>query len=191
MLLVIANEYDSNINNLHQVWHFLSITPTSYDCLTFIDELYQLTLTFSSVKQHLALCSEDFLLALGISHDDNIRFSYFKILAFLINNPQPDKIKCFAIESQIIDLTKDHFNHLINGENIRIDLEKEINQIIEELGGYVFFKMHRSPKDAYEKDEDPYLNFMKIQNVNQLKLLFKNSDRLRQDLNELSSNEKN
>ncbi|CAF4276055.1 unnamed protein product, partial [Adineta steineri] len=40
------------------------------------------------------------------------------------------------------------------------------------------------------EDEDPYLNFMKIQNVNQLKLLFKNSDRLRQDLNELSSNEK-
>ncbi|CAF1044175.1 unnamed protein product [Adineta steineri] len=39
------------------------------------------------------------------------------------------------------------------------------------------------------EDEDPYLTFMQIQNVNQLQLLFKNSDRLRQDLNELSSNE--
>ncbi|CAF1167831.1 unnamed protein product [Adineta steineri] len=221
----------ANINNLHQLWHFLSLNPTSYDCLTFIDELYQLTLTFSSVKQHLALHSEDFLLTLGISYDDNIRFGCFKILALLIDDAQPDskqtiarfnricyeclydfniyyeEIKYFTIESRIIDLTKDDVNHLINGEDIRIDLEKEINQTIEELGGYVFFKMHRSPKDAYEnlskeinnewiriwnltEDEDPDLNFMKIQNVNQLKLLFKNSDRLRQDLNEISSNEK-
>jgi len=38
--------------------------------------------------------------------------------------------------------------------------------------------------------EDPRLHFMKIQNLNQLKLLFKSSDRLRQDFNETSLNEK-
>ena len=41
-----------------------------------------------------------------------------------------------------------------------------------------------------KEDEDPRLHFMKIQNLNQLKLLFKSSDRLRQDFDETSSNEK-
>lgn len=36
-------------------------------------------------------------------------------------------------------------------------------------------------------DEDPRINFMKIQNINQMKLLFKTSVRLRQDLEEVSS----
>jgi hypothetical protein len=38
-----------------------------------------------------------------------------------------------------------------------------------------------------KSDEDTRLHFMKIENINQLKLLFKSSDRLRQDLNQISS----
>ena len=43
----------SNLNELHQLWIFLSLNPTSYDCQNFIEELYQLTSTTLSVKQHL------------------------------------------------------------------------------------------------------------------------------------------
>ncbi len=59
-------------------------------------------------------------------------------------------IQSFTIESRIIDLTKEDINQLINGKMIRQDLEEKIIEAIEELGGYVFSKMHRSPKDAYE-----------------------------------------
>ena len=61
-----------------------------------------------------------------------------------------ETIQSFTIESRMIDLTKEDINHLINGKIIRQDLEEKIIQAIEQLGGYVFFKMHRSPKDAYE-----------------------------------------
>jgi hypothetical protein len=61
-----------------------------------------------------------------------------------------EEIKSFTIESRIIDLTKEDIYDLINEEIIRKDLEEKIIQTIDELGGYVFFKMHRSPKDAYE-----------------------------------------
>jgi hypothetical protein len=43
----------SNVKNLHELWKFLSLNPTSYDCQSFIEELYQLTSTSLSVKQHL------------------------------------------------------------------------------------------------------------------------------------------
>lgn len=59
-------------------------------------------------------------------------------------------IQSFTIESRIIDLTKEDVDQLINGKMIRQDLEEKIIEAIEQLGGYVFFKMHRSPKDAYE-----------------------------------------
>ncbi len=43
---------------------------------------------------------------------------------------------------------------------------------------------------SLKSNEDPHLHFMKIQNIHQLKLLFKSSNRLRQDLQELSSHGK-
>jgi hypothetical protein len=43
----------SNINNPSQLWMFLSLNPTSYECQNFIEELYQLTSTSLAVKQHL------------------------------------------------------------------------------------------------------------------------------------------
>ncbi|CAF3095397.1 unnamed protein product [Rotaria sp. Silwood2] len=50
----------------------------------------------------------------------------------------------------MVNLTNVDINDLINRENIRKDLEKKIIQMIDELDGNVFVKMHRSPKDAYE-----------------------------------------
>jgi len=119
---------------------------------------------------YLAFHIEDFLLILGVSFDDNLRFGCFKILSLLINDSQLklshfnricyeclydfdiyyEKIKCFTIESRIINLTKENLNDLINNQIIRKDLEEKIIAAINELGGYVFFKMHRSPKDAYQ-----------------------------------------
>jgi hypothetical protein len=115
-------------------------------------------------------------LTLGVSYDDDLRFGCFKILALLINDSQPQRkqtiarfirmcyeclydfdvyyenIKSFTIESRILDLTKEDVNDLINRKTFRKDLEEEILQAIDELGGYVFFKMHRSPKDAYQSN---------------------------------------
>lgn len=43
----------SRINNPEQLWKFLSLNPISYDCQTFLEELYQLTSNSLLVKQHL------------------------------------------------------------------------------------------------------------------------------------------
>ena len=43
----------SDINHAHQLWIFLSLNPTSYDCQTFIEELYHLTSASLAIKQHL------------------------------------------------------------------------------------------------------------------------------------------
>ncbi|CAF1021310.1 unnamed protein product [Adineta ricciae] len=221
----------SKIRNLHELWMFLILNPTSYDCEIFFQEFYQLTSKFLSVKQHLSFHCEDFLLTLGVSYDDKLRYNCFQIVALLINDPHPqsketirkldrmcyeclydfhvyyEQIKSFTIESRIIDLTKEDVRQLIDGKVIRSDLEERITNAITELGGLVFFKMHRSPKDAYQSlckeinnewiqiwklssDEDPQIHFMKIQNCDQLKLLFKNSSRLREDFNDDSLNEK-
>ena len=61
-----------------------------------------------------------------------------------------EKIKPFTIESRIIDLTNEDAENLVNGKIIRKDLETEMIQAIHELDGDVFFKMRRSPKDAYQ-----------------------------------------
>ncbi len=114
------------------------------------------------------------MLILSVSYDDDLRFGCFKILALLINDSQPqhkhtiarfnrmcyeclydfdiyyEQIKSFTIESRIIDVTDEDINDLINEKVIRKDLEEKIIQAIDELGGYVFFKMHRSPKDAFQ-----------------------------------------
>jgi hypothetical protein len=60
-----------------------------------------------------------------------------------------EKIQCFTIESKIIYLTKENLNDLIHRQIIEKDLEAKIIESIDELNGYVFIKMHRSPKDAY------------------------------------------
>jgi hypothetical protein len=46
-------QFLSNVNDTQQLWTFLSLNPMSYDCQMFLEELYQLTLTSLSVKQHL------------------------------------------------------------------------------------------------------------------------------------------
>ena len=61
-----------------------------------------------------------------------------------------EQIKSFTIESRIIYTTDEDIKDLINEKVIRKDLEEKMNQAIDELGGYVFFKMHRSPKDAFQ-----------------------------------------
>ncbi|CAF3519318.1 unnamed protein product [Rotaria sp. Silwood1] len=123
---------------------------------------------------YLAYHCEDFLLILSVCYDDDLRFGSLKILSLLINDIQPvnkerllylnricyeclydfyiyyEKIKLFTIESIIIDLTKDDIDHLINQQVIRKSLEEKIVASIEDLGGYVFIKMQRSPKDAYQ-----------------------------------------
>ncbi|CAF4387002.1 unnamed protein product, partial [Rotaria sp. Silwood2] len=115
-----------------------------------------------------------FLLILGIFYDDNLRYGCFKLLALLIDESHSEskqiitrfhrmyyeclynfddyyeRIKSFTIESRMVNLTNVDINDLINRENIRKDLEKKIIQMIDELDGNVFVKMHRSPKDAYE-----------------------------------------
>ncbi|CAF3544729.1 unnamed protein product [Rotaria sp. Silwood1] len=221
----------SMINDLNKLWLFLSFNPISYDSQNFIEELYQLTLNSFRVKQHLAYHCEDFLLILSVCYDDDLRFGSLKILSLLINDIQPvnkerllylnricyeclydfyiyyEKIKLFTIESIIIDLTKDDIDHLINQQVIRKSLEEKIVASIEDLGGYVFIKMQRSPKDAYQNlckeingewsrywnlklDEDPRLYFLRVENIEQLKLLFKTSDRLREDFQQIHSNGK-
>jgi hypothetical protein len=122
---------------------------------------------------------EDFLLILGVSFDDNLRFNSFKILSLLTNDSQLsfkylnricyeclydfdiyyEKIQSLTIESRIIYLTKQNLNDLIHRQIIPKDLEEKINEAINELGGYVFFKMHRSPKDAYQSK---FFKFLKI-----------------------------
>ena len=60
---------------------------------------------------------------------------------------------------------------------VSLDLSKEIKG---DWSGTWGLKSH----------EDPRTHFMKIQNIDQLKLLFKSSDRLQEDLEENSSEEK-
>jgi len=118
----------------------------------------------------LAFHIEDFLLTLSISFDDNLRYATFKIISLLINSAQSEikhlnricyeclydfdiyyeTIKPFTIESRIILLTKENITDLINGEINDKEFEKKLIETIDELGGYVFIKMHRSPKDAYQ-----------------------------------------
>lgn len=45
----------SKMNNIEELWKFLSLNPTSYDCQNFLEELYQLTFNSLSVKQHLCI----------------------------------------------------------------------------------------------------------------------------------------
>ena len=118
--------------------------------------------------RYLAFHVEQFLLTLSVSHDDNLRLGCFKIVSLLINDIKLshlnricyeylydfdiyyDKIRSLTIESRIIPLTKQNLADLINGQIIRGDLEEKILAAIAELGGHVFFKMRRSPKDAYQ-----------------------------------------
>ncbi|CAF3069215.1 unnamed protein product [Rotaria socialis] len=221
----------SVIKDFEKLCLFLSLNPMSYECHYFIAELYQLALHSLAVRRHLTYYCEDILLKLCICYDDDLRFASLKIVSLLMNESQPvtkekilylnricyeclydfdiyyDYIKSCSIESRIIHLTKQDFNDLINRQCIRKDLEHEIVESIEELGGDVFIKMHRSPKDAYQNlckeinndwnrywnlkpHEDPQLYFMKIQNISQLTLLFKTSDRLREDFQQISSDGK-
>ncbi|CAF1059802.1 unnamed protein product [Rotaria sordida] len=221
----------SMINDFYKLCLFLSLNPLSYVSHYFIEELYQLALNTLQVKQHLAFYCEDILLTLAVCYDDDLRFSCFKLISLLMNESQPttkdrlaylnricyeslydfhiyyDKIKSFTIESKIIDLTKQDINDLINKQFIRKDLEEKIIEAIYQLGGYVFIKMHRSPKDAYQNlckeindewsrywnlksEEDARLYFMRVENIYQLKLLFKTSDRLHEDLKQIDSDEK-
>lgn len=116
-----------------------------------------------------------------VSYDDNLRFASLKLISLLLNESQPvtkeriinlnricyeslydfevyyDKIKSFTIESRIIDLTHEDLNNLIDKKLIRKDLEDKILEAIHQLGGYVFIKMHRSPKDAYDGKENYFL----------------------------------
>ena len=107
---------------------------------------------------------------MGVSYDDNLRFGCFKILSLLVNDPQLkllhynrlcyeclydfdiyyERIKSVTIESRIISLTKEDLHNLIDESIIQKDVEERLLGAIAELGGFVFFKMHRSPKDAYQ-----------------------------------------
>jgi hypothetical protein len=128
------------------------------------------SLYFKNMFFYLAFHLEDFLLILSISYDDNLRFNCLKMLSLLINNSQLsfkylnricyeylynfdiyyEKIQSLTIESRIIYLTKQNLNDLNHQQIIPKDLEEKIIEAINQLGGYVFFKMHRSPKDAYQ-----------------------------------------
>lgn len=61
-----------------------------------------------------------------------------------------DQIRSLTIESRIISLTKENLADLINEQIIGKDLEEKLLEGIAELGGNVFFKMRRSPKDAFQ-----------------------------------------
>ncbi|CDW85887.1 cell division cycle protein 123-like protein [Stylonychia lemnae] len=110
-----------------------------------------------------------------------------------------DAIKDQSIKSSIIELTRDDAIYLKSGIIERQDLKKEIQECIQSLGGQVFFKMRRSPKDAFTSidktingewtqkwkvnlEEEPQRYFMRIQTVQQLELLCKNSQRIQEDL---------
>ena len=109
-------------------------------------------------------------------------------------------IKSQTIESRIIHLTDEDSKLLAKGHIMNEELKSQIENAIEELGGKAFFKMRRSPKDAFNKidteiydqwslyewndDKDELRNgaFMKVKTVRQISMLVHYSERIQEDL---------
>ena len=117
-----------------------------------------------------------------------------------------NEIKSVTTESVIISLSPQEVDLLIEGQ-VSDDLKEKITQGIEQLGGSAFFKMHRSPKDCFslvnqaineqwvnywglQPEENPERCFMRIRNTEQMLLLCKYSERIKQDLQEFRGNVK-
>ncbi|TNV77173.1 hypothetical protein FGO68_gene9732 [Halteria grandinella] len=94
-----------------------------------------------------------------------------------------NQVKELSIESQVIQITKEQAEGMIYRGTINDKvLYETIEKAISELGGSVFAKFRRSPKDYATQslsDENP----MKIQAVRQLLTLVSHSERLVEDLN--------
>ena len=104
----------------------------------------------------------------------------------------------YSMQTIILNLSKDEILSFMNSNNI--ELNKKLENSIKELGGNVFIKLsQRSPKDAYygikkeikddwkiwglNQNENPEKYFLKVNNISQIKLLLKNSNRIQEDLN--------
>jgi len=220
----------SNIQNISDLLTFITSDPSSYTSNTFLDELYFLVKKDTAIKSHLSFHIRDFLLTLGVSYSDEIRSKVFRIVLLLLNEPNPeDKLKITGLnkllyeplydfdvyyeaiksvtsESVIISLTPEEVDGLIQGK-ISQNLQEQIQQGIQQLGGSAFFKMHRSPKDCFSlidkaingawrdywglsTEESPEKSFMRIRNAEQMMLLCKYSERIQQDLKEFRASVK-
>ena len=117
-----------------------------------------------------------------------------------------DAIKSVTTESVIITPTPEEIDGLIAGQ-ISENLKEQIEKGIQQLGGSTFFKMHRSPKDCFSlidkainsawieywglnAEENPEKSFMRIRNTEQMMLLCKYSERIKQDLQEFRASVK-
>lgn len=74
------------------------------------------------------------------------RFCYESLYDFHIYYPM---IEPWTIPSRLIPWKKNEIDEFILNGTFRPELEQLIDETIKELGGNVFFKMHRSPKDAF------------------------------------------
>ena len=107
-------------------------------------------------------------------------------------------ISSHSMQTIMLNLSKDEILSFINSNNI--ELNKKLENSIKELGGNVFIKLsQRSPKDAYygvkkeinddwkiwglNQNENPEKYFLKVNNISQIKMLLKNSNRIQEDLN--------
>lgn len=107
-------------------------------------------------------------------------------------------ISSHSMQTIILNLSKDEILSFMNSNNI--ELNKKLENSIKELGGNIFIKLsQRSPKDAYygikkginddwkiwglNQNENPEKYFLKVNNISQIKILLKNSNRIQEDLN--------
>ena len=220
----------TKVRDLSKIFRLLNDNVSSYNNDYFLDELFELSKKNVKVRSHLSFHIESFLLYLSVVYKDDLRYKAFKILLLLIDEKKPDNkenivqlnrifyeclydfdiyyetIKPFTMETIIIPLTKDDI-HLLLKDEIQNDLKEKISIAIKNLGGHAFFKMHRSPKDAFslieteikgdwkknwylEDDENPKTHFMKIKHVNQIMKLCKFSNRIQDDLKNFATESK-
>ena len=129
----------------------------------------------------------------GRTHDDELRKRYLRLFDDLKASMAVyerhfdfscyyESLKDLTIESRVFQLKHQEALDLLYQGSLTENSEAEITEAIEKLGGEVFVKMRRSPKDSPLCHD----GFMIVSNCSDLKELCQTSERLKEDMsNEL------
>jgi hypothetical protein len=191
------------------------------DILSFFNELIYLITKNNIAKNFSIPLLIELLPVYSFHYDDEIRYKFFSNILYLADEDDLnyknknyilklnrelyetlfnfefhyDSVKPYTFESELINITRNDALLLTQGEIQNINLKSEIESAIIKLGGSVFFKIRRSPKDAFytlKKNAECNFdekNFMKISYINHFLNLCKASQRVHEDVINFSTNE--
>eukprot|EP00347_Sterkiella_histriomuscorum_P008073 403346478 len=187
-----------------------------------VQEIYDIAAKNQDIKEFIRVNISEFDQSLGISYCGEMRQQYYKLRQLIFNEKNAtyskiiyenlfdfqnyyEQLKPLTIPSEIIKISLEDSLDLINGKMNNQFLKNQVDIAIEKLGGKVFFKMRRSPKDAFKtvreliqydweskwnikNNEEASKYYMRIQTFDQLQILCQSSDRIREDIIDAQNN---